>query len=429
MGKIGLIIAREYLSRVKKRSFIIMTILGPVLIVGFIVSAVVLGKSDFSEKKVLVTDESGFFKDKIDHDKDSHFTYTEKVMSPEEFKKSEWDMHIYINRDIADHPDVILRYKQQPDAEWTASLITNINKVYERYLVKKYNTISYDDYINIKKGINLKRVNANSEDEKKEQKAAVGLIFSLLIYLFIFLYGSQVMRGVIEEKTSRVIEVLVSSVTPFQLMMGKIIGIMLVGLTQFVLWVGLIFMMMMWAQSYMFNDIYGAANVTTATGVMAQAGPMANVSGLYEFIFHEINYAALIGVFIFFFVGGYLLYGALFAAVGSAVDSEADTQQFIFPISIPLIFGFIISEMALQNPDGKALAYASHVPLTSPVAMMVRVATGSVPFWEVVVSMLLLVIAFVFTTWVAAKIYRVGILMYGKKPTYKELWKWMRYKG
>lgn len=408
-----------------------MTILGPILIVGFTVGAVVLGSADLGLKKVLVSDQSGFFNEKIKHDKStSDFVYTDKIVGENEFKKSEYDILIQINQKVYENKTVVMLYKKQPDAAWTANLINNINVVLEQYLIKRNGKIAYEDYIKIKQGVNFKQLNANREDEKKEQKAMVGFIFALLIYMFIFLYGSQVMRGVIEEKTSRVIEVLVSSVTPFQLMMGKIVGIMLVGLTQFVLWVGLIFVLMLSAQNYVFTDMRAPANLPgMADGVTAQMTAATTDSELYNFIFHDLNYPVLISMFIFFFIGGYLLYGALFAAVGSAVDSEADTQQFMLPISFPLIFGFIISQMGLKNPDGQALAWASQIPLTSPVAMMVRVSTGSVPVWHVVISMLLLIGAFIFTTWLAAKIYRVGILMYGKKPTYRELWKWMRYKG
>ena len=407
-----------------------MTILGPILIVGFIVLAVVIGSSDLSDKKILVSDETGFFTNKIDHDKSTFITYTDKVVDQKKFLESEYDLMIYINPKVTENKQVVMHYKKMPDADFQTSLISNINEVFERLRIKKHGKISYEDYKDIKAGINLKRVNANLKDDAMDKKAIVGFIFALFIYMFIFLYGAQVMRGVIEEKTSRVIEVLVSSVTPFQLMMGKIVGIMLVGLTQFVLWVALIFVLMTTAQSYLFTDMRAPENLPgMAQNVTAQMTEMNTDSELYNVIFHEINYPTLISLFIFFFIGGYLLYGALFAAVGSAVDSEADTQQFMLPISFPLIFGFIISQMGLRNPDGQALAWASHVPLTSPVAMMVRVSTGSVPFWEVVVSMLLLIATFIFTTWLAAKIYRVGILMYGKKPTYRELWKWIRYRG
>jgi ABC-2 type transport system permease protein len=254
--------------------------------------------------------------------------------------------------------------------------------------------------------------------------------------MFIFMYGVQVLRGVIEEKSNRIIEVIISSVKPFQLMMGKIIGIALVGLTQFILWVVLTLSITAAAQTFILKDKYSSEEVlkevNMSTQLMQQTQNTTNIRNVDSNeildILKQINYTLILLVFLFYFMGGYLLYGAMFAAIGAAVDNEADTQQFMLPITIPLVFAFIVAQMAMQNPEGPMAFWFSIVPFTAPVVMMVRVAY-SVPVWELVLSMILLTITFILTTWLAARIYRVGILMYGKKPTYKEMWKWIFYKG
>jgi ABC-2 type transport system permease protein len=258
--------------------------------------------------------------------------------------------------------------------------------------------------------------------------------------MFIFMFGSQVMRGVIEEKTNRIVEVIVSSVKPFQLMMGKIIGVAMVGLTQFVLWIlftGIIITVVQ--QS--FPDKFKLKEPTSMIQVNQEMNPAAGLSIENEKNISDaeatnvvlealasINFPLLLSAFIFFFIGGYLLYGALFAAIGAAVDNETDTQQFMLPITVPLIFAMVVAQSIVNDPNGPLALWLSMIPFTSPVIMMVRIPFG-VPVWQVGTSMALLVAGFILTTWVAARIYRTGILMYGKKVNYRELWKWMRYKG
>lgn len=412
-----------------------MTLLGPILIVGFVVLAIFIGISDISDKKILVADETGFFNKELKESGSTKYTYQPTVLTTEEFLKSDYDLMIYVNKEITKNKVAELFYKKVPDANFQTSILNQLNKVVEKILIKQNGKIDFTEYERIKAGISLKKIDAENHDNDRDKRAIVGFAFAFLIYLFIFLYGAQVMRGVIEEKTSRVVEVIVSSVKPFQLMMGKIIGIMLVGLTQFFLWVILIFVLMIVAKSLFFNDMYDPANADQAMQIAQNINPnmteFANESEVYTTVFSEINYPLMIGLFVFYFIGGYLLYGALFAAIGSAVDSEADTQQFMLPITVPLIFSFIISQMGIQNPDGNALTYASIIPFTSPISMMVRVPMGfeSGTVWQLFLSMFLLIVTFIFTTWLAGKIYRTGILMYGKKTSYKELWKWIRYKG
>jgi len=265
----------------------------------------------------------------------------------------------------------------------------------------------------------------------------VGLVGSMMIYFFIFLFGAQVMRGVIEEKTSRIIEVIVSSVKPFQLMMGKILGIALVGLTQFLLWVIFTAAIITVVQSA-FPDKFKQNSTeqsfapgskmmpSTQTVQKDQATTAENPSNEIFDAINSINYIEMIGAFIFFFIGGYLLYAALFAAIGSAVDSEADTQQFMLPITIPLIFSIVMAQYVINNPDGPLSFWLSIIPLTSPVIMMIRIPFG-VPVGELALSAGLLIAGFLGTTWLAARIYRTGILMYGKKVSYREIVKWLFY--
>jgi ABC-2 type transport system permease protein len=268
----------------------------------------------------------------------------------------------------------------------------------------------------------------------------IGYIAGLLIYMFIFMYGVQVMRGVIEEKTNRIVEVIISSVKPFQLMLGKIIGIALVGVTQFVMWVILI-VLFTWIGLTIITPDYSASGLMTPPQ-MEQAAPgqpiISDISvpadestGQFHDMIREtlesVNFLEIALVFLIYFLGGYLLYASLFAAVGSAVDNETDTQQFMFPITIPLILGIFVMANAIQNPDGSFAFWFSIIPFTSPIVMMARIPFG-VPYPELYLSIFLLLITFIATTWLAGKIYRTGILMYGKKVTYGELLKWIRYK-
>jgi ABC-2 type transport system permease protein len=297
---------------------------------------------------------------------------------------------------------------------------------------------------------NISLVVEDIETSKKsftEISWALGFIGGMLIYFFIFMYGSQVMRGVIEEKTSRIIEVIVSSVKPIQLMLGKIVGIAMVGLTQFLLWIVLTLGIVTTFTAIYADQIdkykLGNEQAITDPGQLFPSDAMGmpdtqqglealgsdeNISQIID-VFFSINYGVIIFTFLFYFVAGYLLYAALFAAIGSAVDNEADTQQFMLPVTIPLVFSIIIGlSFVLNNPDGDIAYWLSIIPLTSPIIMMIRVPFGVNIYTDLIPSMVLLIAGFLLTTWIAAKIYRTGILMYGKKVSYKELWKWLTYR-
>ena len=302
--------------------------------------------------------------------------------------------------------------------------------------------INVDDILkSIKSSVDLItiKIGADGLEEKSYTEVSMVLAFfgALLIYLFIFIFGSQVMRGVIEEKTNRIVEVIVSSVKPFQLMMGKIIGVAMVGLTQFLLWVVLTFVIITAVTSSL--SLKEVTRATTMEAVQSTGQPsepgigkagiegMAKEDSVSEIFaaINSINFPVMIGSFLFFFIFGYLMYAALFAAIGGAVDSEADTQQFILPLTVPLILAIVLSQFIIQEPEGPMAFWLSIVPLTSPVVMMIRIPFG-VPYLQVLLSMVLLLLGFLGTTWMAGKIYRTGILMYGKKLSYREIWRWVR---
>ncbi|MGB0177988.1 MAG: ABC transporter permease, partial [Owenweeksia sp.] len=273
--------------------------------------------------------------------------------------------------------------------------------------------------------VDLKTINIEEGKEQQSMtliKMGIGYIAGFLIYLFVFIYGAQIMRGVIEEKTSRIVEVMVSSVKPFELMMGKIIGLASVALLQFMIWLVFGVALYFVAAIFILGDAVDTAQI---------AAPGYNASNNVTFqimnTLGQINFPYIISCFLFFFLCGYLLYAALFAAIGSAVDKESDTQQFMFPVSLPLIASIIVLIRALDNPDGAIAFWFSIIPFTSPIVMMARIPF-SVPWWELALSMLLLVGAFLAMTWIAGRIYRTGILMYGKKPKLKELFKWITYR-
>jgi ABC-2 type transport system permease protein len=275
-----------------------------------------------------------------------------------------------------------------------------------------------------------KEITASGEAKDSDTRIAMGIAMALsvLIYLSLFLYGAQVMRGIIEEKSNRIIEVIISSVKPFQLMMGKIIGIGLVGITQFILWIILSFGLIAIASNTLIdkNEFQKEMMQNSPEGTEIGSGSiMSEINTAME----AVNIPELLISFFLFFIGGYMLYSALFAAVGSAVDNETEANQFTMPITTPLLLAYILSfGVLVNNPHGPIAVWLSFIPLTSPIAMLVRIPFG-VPTWQIALSFILLVGGFVFTTWFAARIYRIGILMYGKKASFKELIKWFRYKS
>ena len=445
MNKILLIIKREYLSRVKKKSFIIMTILGPILMAGIMVVPIWLSMHKSEIQNIEVIDDSGLIKDLIPAKDIIHFDYPPVTLdeATAHFYDTHYDGILWIPKNIFQDGKVVkIFYKKQLGIGTEEYIGTTIGKMMYDIILAK-NKVDLNVIKDAETNSQFKVITEMLEETGKTKKTntglfmAIGLAGGILIYMFVFLYGVQVMRGVMEEKTSRIVEVILSSVKPFQLMMGKIIGVAFVGLTQFLLWVILT------------TSLYSLASATVLKDIdikqIQQKEQVIKVGAALKYTemkkiekpnmvterwndFKSVDMLTIFFSFLFYFLAGYLMYSALFAAVGSAVDSEADTQQFMMPITIPLILSFVVAQTIIENPESQMAFWFSIIPLTSPIVMMVRLPFG-VPAWELALSMSLLVLGFIFTTWLAARIYRTGILMYGKKVTWRELGKWLFYKG
>ncbi len=469
MNKILLVIKREYLSRVQKKSFIIMTILGPILMAALFIVPVFLSQMSDEVKKVMILDETGWFHGKFENS--DQFTFENIYTDLETGKASLTEQGGYalvyiprtevaiptsgmiysnkqVNIDLKSYINNVMT-KEVERQKLSAEIFKEINRNNPGALNMKGDSVtpesirSSEIFKNIKTDITLTSIQI--KEKGKEQKSyaeasmGVGMFAGILIYFFIFLFGAQVMRGVIEEKTSRIVEVIISSVKPFELMMGKIVGVALVGLTQFMLWVVLTLTIVAVFQASMpdtlkktqESEVFDQGNRLPAGLDKAQTpeeeAPQNTVSLITEAL-GSIDYGVMIFSFLFYFLAGYLLYGAMFAAIGAAVDNETDTQQFMMPVTVPLILAIVMAQFVIRNPEGPIAFWFSMIPFTSPIIMMVRIPFG-VPYWEIALSMGILTITFIGAVWMAGRIYRTGILMYGKKVSYGELWKWLFYKG
>ena len=430
MNQIPLIIQREYLSRVKKKSFLLLTFLVPFILLGMNALVVYLSLSGSDQKtSIHVIDDSGIFAPELKDNKSIDFILSGGSLN--EAKKaaaqSGEGFLLYIPQNIEAGGKPEMLSKKRPGISVLSNIESQMNDIMRtRMLTEAGIDIATLDNIKPQITIAAKEITETGEKDSSASAAyAVGFVSAILIYMSLFIYGAQVMRGVIEEKTSRIIEVIISSVKPFQLMLGKIIGIGLVGLTQFLLWIILSLALTGVAGSvFLKNPEAVKTEQVASTEQIPDDGIGAEVMNAIE----TINFPFILSVFLIYFLGGFMLYSALFAAVGSAVDSETETQQFMFPITLPLLFTYIMSfSFIVNNPDSTLAFWLSIVPFTSPIAMMVRLPFG-VPDWQLLLSIGLLITGFIFTTWVAARIYRVGILMYGKKASYRELAKWFMYK-
>ena len=446
MNKIKLIILREYLTRVKKKSFVVMTILGPILFAAIMLVPAWLASMDDTElKNIAIIDESGIFVNKIIDTDYIKFEYLEDKKLDDlkhNFSESGYYAVLQIMPSIAYEPSAVHLYSEKQPSFAVKSHISSSMEKELRNKKLRANGIDENVLNSIKSDVSIRTIQWSKDGEEKESSTeiamAVGYIGGIMIYFFIFMFGAQVMRGVIEEKTNRIVEIIVSSAKPFQLMMGKIIGIAMVGLTQFFLWIVLTLLIVTGVKTVFFPELgtQNAQEVVVQNIMENQEMPqevanmqpqnMDKFSSILNSI-KSVDFGVMIGSFIFFFLGGYLLYGSLFAAIGAAVDNETDTQQFMFPITIPLMLGIFVMINAIQTPESPVAFWFSIIPFTSPIVMMVRIPFG-VPYWQLALSMGLLVLTFIGSTWMAGKIYRTGILMYGKKVNYRELWKWLRYK-
>jgi ABC-2 type transport system permease protein len=442
MNKISLILQREYITRVRKKSFIVMTIIGPLLMALTITAPILIQKfTDSSVHRILVIDQHpDIFQSSLPGNQEVIFeaSTTPLEEAKKNFNPDKYYGILYVPADIVKNPGGVTLFTEKQANITVTSYIEGVLE--EQIENDKLKAEGIDKKIleSIQTPVDLKTLTLEGQENSAELTTLVGFLGAALIYFFIFLYGAQVMRGVIEEKTNRIVEVIISSVKPFELMMGKIIGIALVGLTQFLLWIVLTFGITTVVSTVFVDSTQNAQSVARQipSAGMSQdalqelgATPQAKENAMNK-IFKQlsfINFPLILGCFIIYFIGGYLLYSALFAAIGAAVDNETETQQFMLPVSLPLILSFLISQAVVEDPDGSLGFWFSMFPLTSPVVMMVRIAFG-VPVWEMALSIALLVGGFIGTTWMAGRIYRTGILLYGKKVTYKELSRWLFYK-
>lgn len=436
MNKILLIIQREYLSRVKKKSFLLMTFLVPALIIGMYgLIAFLSVKGGDKVTEITVYDESRIFAGNFKNS--SLISYKTSNLSLEEAKKqataNEDGFILYIPAETDQKTQVQLFSKKKIGLSSLSNIENQMNEILRTKELKDAG-IDPSTLAQIKPDVTINSIELTAEGEKDSSAGAayaIGFAAAILVYLSLFIYGSQVMRGVIEEKTSRIVEVVISSVKPFQLMMGKIIGIGLVGLTQFILWIVLSTTLVSSAGQFFLKDkmeqiksVQTEKQASQKQSVEFNQGPGATVVNAIQ----TLNLPYILGTFLVYFLGGYLIYSALFAAVGAAVDNETETQQFMLPITLPLLFTYIMAfSFIVNNPDSTLSFWLSIIPFTSPIAMMVRLPFG-VPDWQLALSIVLLIAGFLFTTWIASRIYRVGILMYGKKVNFRELAKWLTYK-
>ncbi len=437
MNHLPIIIKREYLNRVRNKSFIIMTFLSPLIMIALI--AVVSYLSQLNNDKIreiAVVDESGIFKDVLKNDEKNVFNFmdersVEEVKEEVKTKELYGLLHIPAANDLDAYKKSITFYSEESPS---IVVIDNLNDVISKKLTELKmvkNDVDMERINALRTRANVRIENFTGE-ETSEFGSVLKLIFGgfagYLLFMFIIIYGNMIMRSVIEEKTNRIIEVIISSVKPLQLMLGKIIGTSLAGITQFAIWV-VLGGVLLFVVSAILGTSISELQTPQQQMMLDQASDPAMQSKIAVAMREVLNLplANLVVAFLFFFIGGYLLYSSIYAAIGAAVDNETDTQQFMMPILMPLILAVYVGVFTvIENPHGTVATVFSMIPLTSPVVMLMRIPFG-VPLWQQIVSILLLIGTFMGTVWLAAKIYRVGILMYGKKPSYKELYKWIKY--
>jgi ABC-2 type transport system permease protein len=437
MNKIITVAKREFLSRVQKKTFLLTTILLPLLIFSFYALILYFAVGDEDKYELAVVDTPNLFGDQLRSDDDVSFTTVpaalkDSLKSWVEEKKYSGYIHVPENATIVSLPDIEIFTAKNVGFEGRSEIQERIDEVIsEQRLLSKNITSADIDSARQKTALRFQSLDGEDQSDDTFRAAwIVGYVGGFLIYIILFIYGTMVMRGVMEEKVSRIAEVIVSSVKPFQLMMGKILGIGTVGLTQFCIWIGIILSLNVVVVQFfpdLIDQMQQTQSIPGTTNASAEVTKQIGSVGVLSSL-STINIPLILFCFIFYFIGGYLLYSALFAAVGSAVNEDPqDAQSLLLPITMPIIFGIVILMKAANEPTSGLSVFGSLFPLTSPIVMMARVAHGipdGVSLWELILSMILLVAGFLVTTWMAGKIYRTGILMYGKKPSWKEMWKW-----
>lgn len=430
-SKIGIVIQREYLSRVRKKSFIVMTLLMPFLFSALIfVPLWMSNMKDESVKTVSIIDNTGRYAPLFESVEGYQFvTVSDTIKEYNHEERNDVYATLIIQSDLMSNPSALTLYSdRQVTGDLTRLIKNTLNAYLQDEKLSSYNIPNLKEILEDSKiEVQMQTIKIESDGTETEVSSelaeVIGILFTVIIYMFIFVYGGMVMQGVIEEKNNRIIEVMVSSVKPFDLMMGKIIGVGLVGLTQFALWSGLLMILttfggLLWGMGHA-GEITQGMHQISAMEIQATPEIFTLLSGLplMEMVFF----------FVVYFIGGYMLYASLFSAIGAAVDNSEDTQQFMLPITALILFAFYAAIYSIQNPNGPLAFWTSIIPFTSPIVMMVRLPFD-VPWWQKILSLGLLYATFIGSIRFSAKIYRVGILMYGKKPSFKELLKWIKYK-
>lgn len=439
MNKILLIIRREFLTRVRKTSFIVLTLLMPFLFAGIIATPVLLSRigNDETARKIALIDPTGRYAAAFKPD--PRFALTvDSVLRPDyKAADSPFEAVVEIRGDLSQHPDALsISGAKEVQPDLIDYVENNLDEAVRQeklrhYNIPQLNVIVSDMQRNVKAHTNKWDANGRDTTSSTTLARAIGLVTTMLIYLFVMSYGMMVLQGVLEEKTNRIMEIMVSSVRPFQLMMGKIIGIALVGITQLAIWGVLVTLLLAVGSAVFGFSSDGGATSTHAAlaGAQLHATTPALPDDVTQALTAVLNLPLLeiLICFVLYFIGGYLLFASFLAAVGSAINSQEDSTQFTLPVTLLLIFGMYASIGSSSNTDGPLAFWTSLFPLTSPMVMMVRIPFG-VPLWQEVLSLTLLYASAFGMTWLAGKIYRVGILMYGKKPTLREILKWVRYR-
>lgn len=434
MHKIWLVIQREYLTRVRNKTFILSTILTPLLFVALIAIVTFISVKNVDKEKIAVVDKANLLNGTLENSKAITFEFAPEIDSTN-YKAKGFTGILYIPADSTNNYRLVSDKQLGMVAE--NNLQDRINATIENNILKNRYGIDAGALDSARKAAGTAQIEQTYYEGSEAKKGSSGLAYAIgygsgfLIYITLFIYGTMVMRGVMEEKTSRIAEVVVSSIRPFQLMIGKIVGIGAVGLTQFLMWIILIIGLSTAAGALFSQETLQQASEASQQ-IQTGGSAMANTAaGKFESIKDTLanaNWVMIVGCFLFYFLFGYLFYAALFAAVGSSVNEDPqDAQSLLLPITIPIIISIVIMINAITNPAGSLATWSSMIPFFSPVVMMARIpfgVPGTVPYWQLGLSMLLLVLGFLGTTWLSGKIYRTGILMYGKKATWKEMWKW-----
>ena len=455
--KVGIVISHEYTTRVRKKSFILTTLLTPIGMALLIcVPMLIMLFSGNEHQKVKVIDQSGIVAPYLESSEKVTYVMGTEGETAEQLKDifDELDYYAIVGISPLDEKGEVsvVSYSKEPlNMDLKNSINRAVNKAVETRKLTQYDIQNLDEILSdVKTDIKLNSMTLTNDGKAKEDSVEIYMILSylmsFLIYMFVFMFGTMVMRSVIDEKSSRVVEVIVSSVKSVELMMGKIIGVALVALTQFFIWIALTFIIVTAVNAAagpkLLENIGGMGDVVAMAGadshigpedmetILENAGQSQDAPGALKFLgqIRSLNWPYIIVCFLVYFLLGYLLYASMFAAIGAAVDNEADTSQLQLPVTIPLIIGIFIMLHTFEHPSSALSVWASIIPWTSPMVMLARIPFGVVPGWQLFLSILLLAVTFLATAWFSAKIYRIGILTYGKKSSFKDLLKWMKLK-